>query len=144
VSAHDIENAKAGYAAMNEAYRRNDVEVLRPHLEQFCDPDLVFQPAGILPDSSGTRHRVDGMLDFMAEQMKAFTEGSMRIEPLEFIDLGDRLVMPYRFGGRARYTGLDVDFSFAHVFTIRDEKCVRIDVFPDKATALAAVAAATQ
>lgn len=52
--------------------------------------------------------------------------------------------MPYWFGGRARYTGLDVDFSFAHVFTIRDEKCVRIDVFPDKATALAAVAAATQ
>src|SRR3954454_6303055 len=45
---------------------------------------------------------------------------------------------------RPALTGLDVDFSFAHVFTIRDEKCVRIDVFPDKATALAAVAAATQ
>ena len=144
MSAQDIENARAGYELMNEAYRRGDVEVFRPHLERFCAAGVVFEPAGILPESTGTRHGYDGMLDFMAEQMKAFTEGSMRIEPLEFIDLGDRLVVPYRFGGRARYTGLHVDFAFAHVFTIRDGKCVRIDVLPDKAAALAVVAAATQ
>lgn len=137
MSRDDVDNARAGYALMNDAYRRNDVEVLRPHLERFCNPDLVFEPAGVLPESTGARHGVDGLLDFMAEQMKAFADGSMRIEPLEYIDAGDRLIVPYRFGGRARYTGLDVEFEFVHVFTLRDGVTVRLDVVSDKEAALA-------
>jgi ketosteroid isomerase-like protein len=139
VSQQDVENAQAGFALINEAYRRHDVEVLRPHLERVCHPDLVFEPAGVLPESVGTRHGIDGMLDFMAEQMKAFADGSMRMTPLEFIDLGDRLVVPYRFGGRARYTGLDVEFEFVHVYTVRDGLTMRVDVLPDKAAAFAKV-----
>lgn len=134
----DVQHARAGYTLMNEAYRRGDVELLRPHLEEFCAPDLAFEPAGILPESTGTRRGVDGLLDFMAEQMKAFADGSMRIEPLEYLEAGDRLIVPYRFGGRARYTGLDVEFEFVHVFTQRDGLTVRLEVVPDKAAAFAA------
>ena len=61
--------------------------------------------------------------------------------PLEYIDAGDRLVVPYRFGGRARYTGLEVEFSFVHVFTLREGRSVRIDVYPDKPAAFAALEA---
>ena len=135
----DIDNAKAGYALMNQAYRLGDVEVLRPHLEKFCDPDVAFEPAGILPESTGTRHGVDGILDFMAEQMKAFADGEMRIEPLEYIEAGEWLVVPYRFGGRARYTGLEVAFEFVHVFTLRDGLTVRLEVHPDREAAFAAL-----
>jgi hypothetical protein len=74
MSQQDVDNAQAGYALINEAYRAHDVEVMRAHLERLCHPDVVFEPAGVLPESVGTRHGVDGMLDFMAEQMKAFAE----------------------------------------------------------------------
>jgi ketosteroid isomerase-like protein len=141
VSQQDIENARAGYSVMNEAYRRGDVDLMRPHLERFCDPALVFEPAGVLPESTGTRHGFDGLLDFMAEQMKAFADGSMWIDPVAVIEAEDWLVIPYRFGGRARYTGLEVEFQFVHVFTQRDGLCVRLEVYPDKTAAFAALEA---
>jgi ketosteroid isomerase-like protein len=81
-------------------------------------------------------HGWDGVLAFMANQMPAFEEGSMWIEPLEYIDAGDRLIVPYRFGGRAHHTGIDMEFSFVHVFTQRRGKTVRVDVYETKDEAM--------
>jgi ketosteroid isomerase-like protein len=132
----DIQSARRGYALLNEAYRAGDVEIFRPHLEAEFDPEVVFEPAGVLPETQ-TAKGIDGLLRFTAEQMKAFADGSMWLEPLEYIDAGDRVVVPYRFGGRARHTELDVEWEFVHVFTQRHGKCVRIDVYTSKAEALA-------
>ena len=137
MSQENVENAKRGYAALNAAYRSGDANDLMPFLEELWDPEVVFQPAGALPDSAARPHRGwDGMLRFTANQMEAFSE--MWIEPLEFIEAGDRLVVPYRFGGRARHTGIEVEFSFVHVFHLPNEKVVRCDVFKTKAEALKA------
>ena len=58
---------------------------------------------GCSPDSKARPHRGwDAILRFTANQMEAFTE--LRIEPLEFSEIGECLVVPYRFGGRARHT----------------------------------------
>ena len=61
------------------------------------------------------------------------------IEPEEFIDSGDVLVVPVRFGGRARHTGIEVEFSYVHVITIQNGRTVRVDVYESKAQALEAV-----
>ena len=136
MSQRDIENARRGYAVLNEACRSGDVDRFRPILEELWDPDVVFAAAGVLPDSSTSAHGWDGVLAFISGQMQAFEEGSMWIEPLEYIDAGDRLVVPYRFGGRARHTGIEVEFSFVHVFTRRRGKTVRVDVYETKEQAL--------
>jgi ketosteroid isomerase-like protein len=136
MSQQDVENARRGYAALNDAYRSGDVESFRPVLEEFWDPEVVFVPAGVLPDSRSSVQGWDAVLRFTAGQMQAFESGSMWIEPLEFIDGGDRLVVPYRFGGRARHTGIEVEFSFVHVFTQRRGKAVRVDVYATKQEAL--------
>ena len=135
----DIENARRGYAAVNDAYRMGDVNRFRPILEELWDPDVLFVAAGVLPDSGTHVQGWDGVLRFMANQMQAFEEGSMWMEPLEYIDAGDRLVVPYRFGGRAHHTGIEVEFSFVHVFTQRRGKTVRVDVHETKDQALADV-----
>jgi hypothetical protein len=49
------------------------------------------------------------------------------------------MVVPYRFGGRAEHTGIEVEFEFVHVFTQRRGKTVRLDVYPTKQEALADV-----
>jgi len=138
VTEQDLENARLGYAALGEAYRSGDANDFRPNLEAFWDRGVVLEPAGVMVDSS-TARGWDAILRVIAEQMKAFTDGSMWIEALEFIDAGDRLVVPYRFGGRARHTGLDLEFAFVHVLTMHDGKATRVDVFETKAQALEAV-----
>jgi ketosteroid isomerase-like protein len=136
----ELETFRQGYEAMNAAYRSGDVNEFRPVLEETFDPDVVLQPGGVLPDSEQRPHRgYDGFLNFIANQMEAFSD--MWIRPEEFIEVGDRLVVPHRMGGQARHTGIEVEFAFTHVFTVRDEKVVRLEVFESKAAALEAAQA---
>jgi ketosteroid isomerase-like protein len=137
MSRQDVENARRGYAILNEAYRADDARLIRPLLEEQWRPDAVLVPAGVLPESAPARGW-DGIVQFMAEQMTAFQPRSRWIEPDEYIDTGDRLIVPYRFGGRARHTELDVEFAFVHVFTIRAGKTTRLDVHQSKAEAFEA------
>ncbi|HEX4624676.1 MAG TPA: nuclear transport factor 2 family protein [Solirubrobacteraceae bacterium] len=98
----DIANARRSYAAINQAYRSGDPTDYLPILEELFHPDAVLGPADILPEAAPVQGW-DGVMGFMAEQMKAFTHGSIWIEPLEYIDGEDVMVVPYRFGGRAAY-----------------------------------------
>lgn len=134
----DIETFRRGYEAMNAAYRAGDVNEFRPVLEENFAPDVVLQPGGVMPDSEQRPHRgYEGFLSFIANQMEAFSD--MWIRPEEFIQVGERLVVPYSMGGHARHTGIEVELAFTHVFTIRNEKVVRLDVFESKAVALEAL-----
>ncbi len=127
MSEDNIDRARRGYEAFNRTYRSGVVEDLRPYLEESWDPEIVFTPAGVLPESRPVRGH-EGIMAYVAEQMKAFEDGSMWIEPIEFIDADPLLVIPYRFGGTARHTGIELEFSFVHVFEMRDGRAVRADV----------------
>src|SRR3954451_16367789 len=98
MSQENVDNARRGYAALSEAYRTGDPSVFLPILKEMWDPDVVFEPAGVLPDSGPRELRGwDGILQFIGNQMEAFSEGW--VEPTEFVDRGDYLIVPYRFGG---------------------------------------------
>jgi hypothetical protein len=68
--------------------------------------------------------------------MEAFER--MWIEPLEFIDAGNMLVVPIRLGGTARHTGIDMEFELFHVFEFRDGQVVRLEPLLDRGEALTA------
>ena len=138
MSQEDVENARRGYAVLNEAYRAGDPSLFRPMLEAYWDPDAVFQPAGVLPDRAPGARIVgwEGILQFIGVQMEAFSEGWL--EASEFVDRGEYLLVPYRFGGRARHTRLPVEFSFVHLITLRDGKVIHMKTFQTKAEALEA------
>jgi len=40
---------------------------------------------------------------------------------------GERVAIPLRFGGRARYTGLDVAFDVVYGATARNGKWIRVE-----------------
>ena len=137
MSQRDVENARRGYAAINDAYRSGDVNDFLPIAEEMWDPDIVLTlPGGVLGGGE-TWRGYDGMLRFIGHQMEAFRE--MWIEPEEFIDAGDKLVVPVRFGGQARHTGIELEFTFVHVWTMSDGKAIRMEVFETKREALEAV-----
>ncbi|MDQ3935523.1 MAG: nuclear transport factor 2 family protein [Actinomycetota bacterium] len=134
MSGENVEFLRRGYDAMNEMLERRDID--RAQIEEFWTEDCVLRPAGILPESA-EMHGHDGIVRFIENQLEAFDE--LQIEALEWIDAGDRVVVPIRFGGRARYTGMDVAFEVVHVVTLRDGRVARTDMYREKEEALRAV-----
>ncbi len=54
------------------------------------------------------------------------------------IDAGEHVVSIYTYGARGRRSGLPVEERFASVWTIRDDKVVRVQWFTQPAEALEA------
>jgi ketosteroid isomerase-like protein len=138
VSESDVENAQRGYALLNDAYRSGDIDDLRPFAAELWDPGMVLRlPGGILGGGEEW-HGVDGMLQFIAHQMEAFRE--MWVEPQEYRDRGEVLIVPVRFGGQARHTGIEVEFTSVHLIRMKDGKVVRFEAFESLEEAEAAAA----
>jgi ketosteroid isomerase-like protein len=133
MSQENVEFAKRGYVALNQMLASREVDLSL--IERLWTPDCVLRPSGILPESA-EMHGHDGIARFTENQMEAFDE--LQVEPLEYLDAGDRVVVPIRFGGKARYTGMDVRFEVVHVVTVRDGKVARTDMFRNKREALEA------
>lgn len=65
-------------------------------------------------------------------------------ELLELIDAGERVVSVYSYRGRGRASRLPVEEVFASVWTIRDQKVMRVEWFISRDEALAATGLAEQ
>jgi uncharacterized protein len=122
MSDENVEVARRGYAAMNEALSTGDFSPVA----ELWHPEVVLKPSGLLPEQGEWRGQ-EGITRFAAAQAEAFEE--FQVKPEEFIDAGDKVVVPIRFGGRARHTGLSVEFRVVHVLSLRDGKLARIDMF---------------
>ena len=130
--------AYAGIEAVQEAHEKEIRRVL-PAAEAILTSDVVVRAPedSNFPDTgTGEWHGHEGFMQFAAGQTEGFRE--MSIAPQEFIDAGDKVMVPMQFGGRARHTGIEVRFAFVHVLTIRDGKVARLDVYVNKAQALEA------
>jgi ketosteroid isomerase-like protein len=131
MSEENVEIARRGIVEINSFYRTGEFSLL----QELCDPDFVLQPSGMFPEHKEMRGP-EGLLKFIRGQTEAFER--MWIEAEEFLDAGDRVVIPIRFGGRARHTGLDVEFQVTHLCTYREGELLRDEIYPTKAEALEA------
>jgi ketosteroid isomerase-like protein len=134
MSRENVDFVRRCYDAINGMLARRAID--RALIESVWAHDCVLRPAGILPESAEA-HGHDGIQRFLENQMEAFD--ALKAETEEFIDAGDRVVVPIRFGGKARYTGMDVTFAVVHVVTVRDGKVARTDMYRERSEALRAV-----
>src|SRR5215211_7853167 len=58
-------------------------------------------------------------------------------DPHEFIDAGDRVIVPVRLHGRLRETGEPVAYELVQLWLGRDGKAVRLNTYPNRETAVA-------
>jgi ketosteroid isomerase-like protein len=82
------------------------------------------------------------------DEIRSFFEGlwevveDYRVEPEEFIERGDQIVVPVRLSGRFRHTGISeevpIPAHMAHAFKVRNGKILGNRVCRDKAEALEA------
>ena len=78
----------------------------------------------------------EGMARYLEGQL-AVIDG-LRIDPEGFIEIGEMIVMPFRIHGRARETGLPIDFRYAQLFTMRNGRFARARMYGSKEKAIAA------
>ena len=126
---------------------RKNVEVVRQGLEAFAegdleavfaasDPGIELEVSDAYFDAPRTYHGHEGMRELFAAQADVFDP--FRLDPEEFLDAGDQVVVMARAGGIARASGVEVLGRFGHVWTLRDGKIIHFKEFKDPDEALQA------
>ena len=136
MSEQNLNVAERGLAAINETYQSGDLEAWRKHVEEVFDAEVVLESeTGAFTE--GRWHGHDGATAFVANQMEVLEGMWLRID--EYLEASDNcLIVPVTFGGRARHTGIELELHPVHVFTLRDGKAVRWQIFPDREQAMEA------
>jgi ketosteroid isomerase-like protein len=103
---------------------------------EFLDPTIVWEVRPDFPDAE-TYTGYEGMRRLFATFREALDETWYR--PLEFIDGGDQIVVPLRWGGRGRGSGIEIAESEEFwVFTLRNGLIVHVREYADRNPALEA------
>jgi hypothetical protein len=137
MSQENLELAKRGIAAINEAYAKDDIAPWRQQVEAFFDPGVVLE-SGTDAFTEGEWHGQEGAIEFVANQMEVLKQMWMRLD--EFIDVDeDRFIVAITFGGQARHTAIPVELHPFHVLTLHDGKILRWQIFLTRKEALEAV-----
>ena len=86
--------------------------------------------------TEGSYHGIEGVGASFIEWMEPWDEH--RIEPEEFVEGNDRVLVTVHLTARGQESGLEVDQRFFQVYTVRDGKISRMVEYVDRARALEA------
>ena len=78
----------------------------------------------------------EGVIQAFREWLEPFSE--YYIEPLDFIAMGDRVVVPQRQWGIGSTSGIPVEIEVTHVYEFRDNQMARLDEYDTLEEALEA------
>jgi uncharacterized protein len=126
----NVQAAQAGYAAFGRGDMPAILEMLADDIE-WVDPG----PAGVLP-TAGTHRGKDAVMAWFGT-----LGGNVDFEvfePREFIAQGDKVVALIHAEATIRNTGKKMVQDEAHVWTFRDGKVARIQLYLDTAAMVAA------
>ena len=115
-----------------KAFKHGDITAII----EFIDPEIeVHDPGGGVEPQE--RHGQTGLIDSVRNMRTVWED--FRLELDEAIDLGDRVLALVRMSGRGRHGGVPVQAKVAHLWAIRGERAVRLEIFTDWDAARAAV-----
>jgi ketosteroid isomerase-like protein len=129
MSQQNIDLLRSAMAAYNE---RGPEAILT-----LIDPDFVAVIPSSLSVEPDSYRGVEGMRRYFELWSEVMDE--VRFLAKEFIDAGDRIVVPFRVVARSREAGLELDQHAVQVWTIRDGRALSVEAYPTKAEALRAV-----
>jgi ketosteroid isomerase-like protein len=106
-------------------------------IADMLDRDFEVQTAPELPEA-GTYKGLDAFEALIETLTEPFEE--IRVEPLQFVEIqGDLLVVPLHIVGRGKLSGVELDSHVVHVWTLRDQKALRLRVFTTPAQVMTAL-----
>jgi ketosteroid isomerase-like protein len=142
VSEENVALVRRNYEVINSIGRTGeefvDPEEFAPDLWASLDPDFELLGRNDIPDQKTYRGREESK-EFWRMIQEVWAE--IRWEPLEFMDLGDIVVVETRIVGVGRGSDVPIDAEETDVFWFRDGKIVKVTGFATKEQALAAAEA---
>jgi len=133
MSQENVEIVRRVYEA---AARRDASAVLA-----LYDPEIELDASrlgvpGLAADADGISRGYEGLKHFFREWHQAW--GSIEYDFEELIDAGEQVISVVNRRGRGRASGVDVELHVALVWTLRDDRVVRVVWFPSRERALEA------
>ena len=125
---------------------QENVEIVRAYIEAINRSDWIAAGTDFMADEieidwsrspalyRGVYHGQEAALRF-AEELDVWDEA--RIEPSDFIDAGDDVLVPHVVHLRGR-DGIEMDVRATYVYTMRDGLCVRWAIYQEHNEALEA------
>jgi uncharacterized protein len=129
MSQENVEVVKA-FTTLFQAGDRNE-------WRDYFDPDVVWDTSASNMPAAGIYHGHEGVERFFREWLGAWND--YRMEPREFIDAGDSVVLVFRQSGIGRDSGVKTERDFFAVYDLRDSKAVRYRQYESRNDALEAV-----
>ena len=105
-----------------DAFERGGLDALRDRLA----PDFEIGDR-VVPEGSPAARGPEALAQTVAELRDAF--GDVRFQPLEFVDLGERVLVRVRIEGAAAGGELAIEEDIAHLYTLRDGLIARLDIY---------------
>jgi ketosteroid isomerase-like protein len=130
MSQENVRLVRLGYEAMNAAFAGGDLDAL---VREVYDPSIVLEMGTL----EGTRRGHQAVRSFVEGQLAVIED--FHVDPEEFIDAGEQVIVTARLSGRARHSGLPFEARYVHVVTLRNGKAGHVRLYASKAQALAAV-----
>ena len=115
----------------------DEAKLLDRLFEEFYDEHVETTMPADYPEGEQVYVGRRGMSELIALLRDSWTE--WRFEAERFIDAGDRVVVLIRVVARGGASGLPSERETAHVWSVRDGRLASIQIFRDRADALAAV-----
>ena len=127
MSRADIETLRTGY----EAFSRGDWDAPT----RFAHPEFELRTADRVPNP-GTYRGPEEVRRFFEDLFAPFEE--MVVEPEEFFERGDQIVVFVLARLRPTGSSAEVENRIGHLWTMREGKASRLEVFPRREDALEA------
>jgi len=125
MSEANIESLRRGYAALN----RGDLSVVL----DLLDPGIEWHEPAPSPDA-GTCQGRESFERFLRGWLESFDE--FRVEPQRIVEQDDRLIAVVRQTWKGRASGLEIEATLAHVWTVADGRAIRWEAVGEPEEAL--------
>jgi ketosteroid isomerase-like protein len=112
-----------------------DSDTIRELVEQQYSPEVELRWSTRGPEARVYRGR-EGVIQAFREWVEPFSE--YYTEPLDFIGLGDQVVIPQKQWGVGSTSGIPVEIEVTHVYEFRDGQIIRVDEYDTLEEALEA------
>jgi ketosteroid isomerase-like protein len=105
-------------------------------LRAIVDPEVTVTTRPDQPDVSD-HHGVDGLIAFLGEWAEAWAEYTFEVQRVR--NLGDLVIASARQRGQGKRSGVPIDDEVTFVFSVRNGRIVRLQMFGVEQQALEAL-----
>jgi ketosteroid isomerase-like protein len=128
VSRENLEIVQRGFDAFNETGVEGILPFIHPEFEATTPPNLASEP-DTYRGHDGIRRWFDSFDEVMEE---------IRWDAHGYQQVGDQVVVEFTLRARGKTTGLDFGQEAVMVWSLRDAKAIRVELFETLDEALAA------